>query len=77
MPNVLVFPKGPCTHIVYTVAPKYLYRDYFKAKVCTVWVHGPSGVHFRRLQPGQTKSRVGGISIVVHGWNLQSPIQNI
>ena len=26
-------PKGPCTQIVYTLAPKYLYRDYFKAKV--------------------------------------------
>ena len=38
-----VFPKGPCTQIVYTLAPKYLYRDYFKAKVYTIWVHGPLG----------------------------------
>ena len=22
-------------------APKYLYRDYFKANVYTIWVHGP------------------------------------
>ena len=25
---------------VYTLAPKYLYRDYLKAKVYTIWVHG-------------------------------------
>ena len=25
--------KGPYTQLVYTLAPKYLYRDYFKAKV--------------------------------------------
>ena len=37
------FPEGPCTEIVYTLAPKYLYRDYFKAKVYTIWVHGPLG----------------------------------
>ena len=30
------FPKGPCTQIVYPLAPKYLYRDYFKAKVYTI-----------------------------------------
>ena len=36
-------PKGPCTQVAYTVAPKYLYRDYFKAKVCTIWAHGPLG----------------------------------
>ena len=29
----LKFPKGPCTQIVYTLAPKYFYRDHFKAKV--------------------------------------------
>ena len=32
------FPKGPGSQIVYTLAPKclyiYIYRDYFKAKVC-------------------------------------------
>ena len=31
------------TQIVHTVAPKYLYRDYFKAKAYTSWVHGPLG----------------------------------
>ena len=52
-------PKGPCIQTVYTLAPKYLYRDYFKAiytlapkylyrdyfkaKVYTIWVHGPLG----------------------------------
>ena len=41
--EVLCFPKGPCTQIVYTLAPMYLYREYFTAKVYTVWVHGPLG----------------------------------
>ena len=36
-------PKVPCTQTVYTWDPKYPYRDYFKAKVYTIWVHGPSG----------------------------------
>ena len=36
-------PQGPCAQIVYTVAPKYLYGDYFKANVYTIWVHGPLG----------------------------------
>ena len=26
------------------MAPKYLYRDYFKAKVYIIWVHGPLGL---------------------------------
>ena len=38
-----LFPKGPCTLIVDSLAPKYLYRDYFKAKVYPIWVHGPVG----------------------------------
>ena len=30
--------------IAYTLALKYLYRDYFKAKVYLfIWVHGPLG----------------------------------
>ena len=37
----MLYPTGPCTQIVYTVAPKYLYRDCFKSKVYTIWVHGP------------------------------------
>ena len=36
-------PKGLCAQIVDTLASKYLYRDYIKAKVYTIWVHGPSG----------------------------------
>ena len=40
-----LIPKGPCTQIAYTLAPKHLYRDYFKAKVYTVWVHGPLGYY--------------------------------
>ena len=39
--TVASHPEGPCTQIVYTLAPKYLYRDYIKAKVSTIWVHGP------------------------------------
>ena len=35
--------KGLCTRIVYTLTPKYLHRDYFKANVYTVWTHGPLG----------------------------------
>ena len=30
-------------HSIYTLAPKYLERDYFKAKVYTIRVHGPLG----------------------------------
>ena len=36
----LLFPKGPCTQIVYTLALKYSYRDYIKAKIYSVWAHG-------------------------------------
>ena len=36
-------PKGPCTQIVHTLGPMYLYMAYFKAKVYTIWVHGPLG----------------------------------
>ena len=39
-----MFPKGSCTQIVYTLGPMYLYREYFKAKVYTIWVHGPLGL---------------------------------
>ena len=36
-PKVFVyFPKGPCTQIVDTLAPKYPNRDYFTAKVSTI-----------------------------------------
>ena len=35
--------KGPCTHIAYTLVPKYLNRDYMKANVYTIWLHGPLG----------------------------------
>ena len=34
---------------IYTLGPMYLYREYFKAKVCTTCVHGPLGsVHFEQ-----------------------------
>ena len=41
--------KGPCTQIVHTLAPKYLCRDYFNAKVYAIWVHGPLGLGLLRL----------------------------
>ena len=43
------YPKGSCTQIVYTLAPKCLYRDDFGAKVSTIGVHGPLRLVFRRV----------------------------
>ena len=34
----ILIPKGSCTQIVYTLAPKYPNRGYFKAKVCLVYL---------------------------------------
>ena len=39
-----VYPKGPCTQIVYTLALKYSLYGYIGPKVCTIWVHGPLGL---------------------------------
>ena len=33
--------KVPCAHVVYTLVPKYLYRDYLTATGYAIWVHGP------------------------------------
>ena len=33
VPRMSSIPKGPCTQIAYTLAPKDPNRDYFKAKV--------------------------------------------
>ena len=41
--STLSFPKGPCAQRVYTLALTYLYRDYSKAEVYTIWAHGPLG----------------------------------
>ena len=38
------YPKGPCTQIIDTLAPKYPNRDYFKANVYTIWAHGSPAV---------------------------------
>ena len=51
-----LFPEGPCTQIVYTLAPMYLYREHFKAEAYAVWVQGPLGLGnwetlLRRLLP--------------------------
>ena len=42
-------PQGSMLQVVYTLAPKYLYTDYFKAKVYTSWVHGPLGIGSQRF----------------------------
>ena len=36
----------------YTLAPMYLYREYFKAQVYTVWAHGSLGKGSRRVYVG-------------------------
>ena len=36
-------PKGPCSQILNTLGPMYLHSEYFKAKIYTIWVHGPLG----------------------------------
>ena len=38
------YPKGPCIQIVHTLGPMYLYREYFKNKVYTIWIHGSLGL---------------------------------
>ena len=35
------YPKGPCTQIVHTLAPKYLYGDSFKANIYLVGYMDP------------------------------------
>ena len=60
--------KGPCTQIVYTLAPKYLYKDYFKAKVYTIWVHGPLGVSYTWVF--RILNSVGCVSVRVYGIGL-------
>ena len=40
-------PKARCIHVVSTFASRYLCREYFKARVYTIWAHRPSG--FRTL----------------------------
>ena len=41
--NMVLFPKGPCTQIVYTLALKESLYRYIGAKLYTIWVHGPLG----------------------------------
>ena len=43
-PTPAAFPKGPCTHIVCTLALKYSLYRYIGPKVYTIWVHGPLGI---------------------------------
>ena len=35
------YTKGPCSEMVDTLPPECIYRDYVKADVYTIWVHGP------------------------------------
>ena len=39
------FPKGPCTHIVYTWALKGFPYSSFRGQVYTIEVHGPLGLY--------------------------------
>ena len=57
-------PKG----LVYTWAPKYLRRDYFKAQVYTIWAHGPLGEVTKTKHP--TRSRSDGM-----GWLAELSLQ--
>ena len=47
--------------IVDTLALKYLSRDYFKAKVYTIWVHGPLGILYSR-NPADEVSRTSEVA---------------
>ena len=53
-------PKSPCTSIAYTLAPKYLVRDYFKAKVYTIWVHGSLYLILQNQQKSRSPSEIRG-----------------
>ena len=71
MEALTLYPEGPCTHIVYTLGPKYLYSDYFKARVYiyiyiyiyiythTAWIHGPLGFRGERSGLETCGSRLG------------------
>ena len=41
-----LYPKGPCTNIVYTWALKGFPYSSFMAQVYAIWVHGPLGLAF-------------------------------
>ena len=43
-------PTGPCTQKVDALALKYSLYRYFKAKVYTIWVHGPLGKYRKEAQ---------------------------
>ena len=65
-------PKGPCAQIVYTLALKCLYRDYIKAKVDTIWVHGPLG------NWPETRLFVRQVHITPHGYaDMESYSQKV
>ena len=54
-----LFPEGPCTQIVYTLAPMYLYREHFKAEAYAVWVQGPLGLGNWELYCGDSYHAAG------------------
>ena len=59
-----LFPKGPCTQIVYTLGPMYLYREYFNAKVYTIWVHGPLGFKLAILTRKFKDLESGSVTVI-------------
>ena len=53
--------------MVDTLAPKYLYRDYFKAKVSTIKVHGAFGNAERTLYVSALTFSSDRRAVVVQG----------
>ena len=43
--------------VVRTLALMYLYSPYFKAIVCTTWIHGPRGCSLKTVLEGKDFSR--------------------
>ena len=48
--------KGPCTRKLYPGVPEYLRRDYIKANVYTIRVHGPVGCREGSAKPSESPS---------------------
>ena len=61
---VVIVPKGPCTHIVYTLALKCSLYRYFGPKVYAIWAHGPLGSSYNYtpfLHSLLTKGKLQGL----------------
>ena len=69
----IIIPKGPCTHIAYTLALKYSLYGCIGPKVYTIWVHGPLGysgwIQGLELRTGRAQTQTPGASNY-HGQGL-------